>query len=139
MNFGREYNEAEVIETANGLLSSFPDTRIFLFHGEMGAGKTTLIKAMCSALGSRDAFSSPTFSIINEYECAGSNIYHMDLFRIKDEWELNELGLEEYLYSGAYCFIEWPEKVKPFISSPYAEVVIKHGDNFRYINARSVI
>src|SRR5215211_5600042 len=91
-----------------------PNALVFAFHGEMGAGKTTLIAALCREKGSTDALSSPTFSIINEYVYQNSGteekIYHIDLYRLKDEEEVVAAGVEDCLYSGALCLVEWPEK-----------------------------
>lgn len=97
-------------ETAHEILRFSGDKKILLFYGEMGAGKTTLIKLLCEALGVTDNTSSPTFSIMNEYKTrSGNNIYHFDLYRLKKSAEAIDMGIEEYLYSGNYCFIEWPE------------------------------
>lgn len=97
---------------ARALLSRFRDHRIWLFHGEMGAGKTTLIKALCKELGVSDATSSPTFSLVNEYHTSsGEKIYHFDFYRLKKEEEALDFGIEEYLSSGCLCLIEWPEKL----------------------------
>jgi tRNA threonylcarbamoyladenosine biosynthesis protein TsaE len=84
---------------------------VFALHGEMGAGKTTLIHALCEAIGVKDAITSPTFSIINQYKTAkGQTVYHMDLYRIKDENEAINAGIEDCLYSGNICLVEWPGK-----------------------------
>ncbi len=83
--------------------------KIFLFNGPMGAGKTTLIKAMCYKLGVNDEMSSPTFSLVNEYQATTGLVYHFDLYRIEREEELFDLGYEEYFYSGYLCLVEWPE------------------------------
>lgn len=92
------------------ILVSCSGARVFALHGELGAGKTTLIKGFCAALGVKDQPSSPSFAIVNEYRAAdGSPVYHFDLYRLKDARELEGIGFEEYLDSGAYCFIEWPE------------------------------
>ena len=89
--------------------------KVFAFHGEMGAGKTTFITALCLAKGVRSAMGSPTFSLINEYVCAeggeSNAIFHLDLYRIKDEAEAVNAGIEDCLYSGNMCFVEWPEKI----------------------------
>jgi tRNA threonylcarbamoyladenosine biosynthesis protein TsaE len=86
--------------------------KIFAFYGSMGAGKTTIIKAICEALGAVDIITSPTFTLINEYKTAGDEyLYHFDFYRIKKTEEVFDFGFEEYLASGAYCFLEWPEKV----------------------------
>ena len=91
-------------------------SKIFLLHGEMGAGKTTLVKAIANVLGVSDMASSPTFSIVNEYHNQqGEILYHFDLYRLNDEAEAFDIGVEEYFYSGHYCFIEWPEKTPNLI------------------------
>lgn len=100
----------EAKEIAELILASFPEARVFALHGDLGAGKTTLIKGFCAALGVKDQTSSPSFAIVNEYRGASGNaLYHFDLYRLKDVQELAGIGFEEYLDSGAYCFIEWPE------------------------------
>lgn len=104
-------SEAGLPEIARQILETVPGCKIFLFHGEMGAGKTTLIKSICQALGSADEVSSPTFSIINEYDHPQGKIYHFDCYRLKNEAEAFDIGVEEYLYSGQYCLVEWPEKI----------------------------
>jgi tRNA threonylcarbamoyladenosine biosynthesis protein TsaE len=88
----------------------------FAFYGEMGVGKTTLIKALSLQLGVKDVVSSPTFSIVNEYNVdEATTIYHFDFYRIEDEQEAFDIGYEEYFFSNAYCFIEWPEKIPNLI------------------------
>lgn len=99
----------ELLDAAKKLLEI--DNRVVLFYGDMGAGKTTFIKAICQVLGVTDTVSSPTFSIVNEYESPHGPVYHFDFYRLKNETEALDLGYEEYLYSGNYCFIEWPEKI----------------------------
>ena len=98
-------------EVAFQLLQSFEPQKIFLFTGNLGAGKTTLISAICKSLGCLDLISSPTFSLINEYKIGSESLYHFDLYRLKSLEETMDIGFEEYIYSGNYCFIEWPEKV----------------------------
>lgn len=94
------------------------ERRIFVLEGEMGAGKTTLIKAFCQELGVKDPVSSPSFSIINEYRReSGEKVYHIDLYRIGDEEELYDMGIEEIVDESHYCFIEWPEKAGNFLPS----------------------
>ena len=93
------------------------DNTIFAFNGSMGAGKTTFIKAVCEELGVEDVINSPTFSIINEYRSAttGELIYHFDFYRINKINEAYDMGTEDYFYSGALCFIEWPEKIQELL------------------------
>lgn len=106
------------------------DKRIIAFYGSMGAGKTTIIKAVCKVLGAFDLVSSPTFTLVNEYKTnTGESIYHIDLYRIKKAEEVFDFGIEEYLSSGSYCFIEWPEKAEYFLPSETVMVRITVGDN----------
>lgn len=99
-------------ETALQLLQDTLAVKVFAFHGDMGAGKTTFIHALCEAMDITDVVSSPTFSIINHYNTRkGQTVYHMDLYRIKDENEAINAGVEDCLYSGNTCLVEWPEKV----------------------------
>lgn len=91
------------------ILATHPDKKVFLFNGNMGAGKTTLIKELSKQLGVKDSISSPTFSIVNEYQGTDSLIYHFDFYRLDDVAEAYDMGAEEYFFSGDYCFIEWPE------------------------------
>ena len=98
-------------EAAQQLLSLTPSAVVFAFHGEMGAGKTTIIHAMCEAMGVIDPVTSPTFSIINQYKThKGKIVYHVDLYRLKDADEAINTGIEDCLYSGNTCLVEWPEK-----------------------------
>lgn len=106
------YTLAELDAVANDIISN-AKSRVLLFYGAMGAGKTTLIKAIAKNLGVDDVTSSPTFSLINEYVTrTGEPIYHFDFYRIESEEEAYGFGAEEYLDSGNWCFIEWPEKVE---------------------------
>ena len=101
---------AEAPEIARLILQGYPAVRVFAFHGDLGAGKTTLIKAFCAVLGVGDHTSSPSFAIVNEYRAAsGEPVYHFDLYRLKDAGELDAIGFTEYVDSGHYCFLEWPE------------------------------
>jgi len=97
-------------KAAEAFWHAFPLQRIFAFHGSMGAGKTTFIHALCTARGVTDTVGSPTFSIINEYRYSGGKIYHMDLYRLKDEEEALRAGVEDVLYSGDFCLVEWPDR-----------------------------
>jgi tRNA threonylcarbamoyladenosine biosynthesis protein TsaE len=101
---------------AKKLLMIFKDKKMFAFSGKMGAGKTTFIKHLCKQLGAGDIAVSPSFSIVNEYTTKdGNTLYHFDFYRIKDIKEVFDIGYEEYFYSGNYCFIEWPEKIKELL------------------------
>ena len=102
---------ADNLGIAAKILKLCGDERIFAFFGYLGAGKTTLIKAFCQILGVKEAVSSPTFTLIHEYKADSDWVYHFDFYRLKGEEEAYELGVEEYFFSGAYCFIEWPEKI----------------------------
>jgi tRNA threonylcarbamoyladenosine biosynthesis protein TsaE len=93
--------------------------KVVLFNGSMGAGKTTLISTLCKNLGSNDDISSPTFSIVNEYISNIGKIYHFDFYRIENIEEAFDIGLEEYLYSNDYCFIEWAEKIEELLPKSY--------------------
>lgn len=106
------YFKLDEIETAaQQFLDATQGRKVFAFHGDMGAGKTTFITAVCRLLGVEDIVSSPTFSIINQYKTTGGSIiYHLDLYRLKDEEEAIMAGVEDCFYSGNYCFTEWPEK-----------------------------
>lgn len=117
------------------ILGDCIDSKIFVFYGNLGAGKTTLIKTLCQQLGYKGDVTSPTFSLVNHYKTLEIDIYHMDLYRLKDEEEALEIGIEEYLYSGAYCFIEWPQVVIPLLDEPYYKVQIEVLENLiRKIN-----
>ena len=101
----------EIDAAAKKLLAEAGDYKVFAFHGDMGAGKTTFIHAFCEAMNIKDVVSSPTFSIINQYKTQeGQTVYHMDLYRIKDENEAINAGVEDCLFSGNRCLVEWPEK-----------------------------
>ena len=102
--------------------------RIFAFYGKMGSGKTTFIKSLCEELGVTDAINSPTFAIVNEYEDRdGNTIYHFDFYRIKSLAEVYNMGYEEYFYSNAYCFLEWPELVEELLPEEHIRVDIEEG------------
>src|ERR1044071_1379344 len=102
------HSESELSSAAKKFLATFPSQKIFAFHGELGAGKTTFIKILCEQLGVKDAMSSPSFSLVNEYRDGKNNpVYHFDLYRLKNPQEAFDIGMEEYLYSGNYCFVEW--------------------------------
>lgn len=104
--------------------------KILLFYGEMGVGKTTLIKELAKQLGHTDLVSSPTFSLVNEYGNKNGKLYHFDFYRIENEEEALSIGIEEYLYSDEWCFIEWPEKIKNLLPSVCHQIILsKENDN----------
>ena len=99
--------------------------KVILFHGEMGVGKTTLIKQLCKTLGVTGATSSPTFSLVNEYEANDSQlVYHFDFYRLNKEEEALDMGVDDYLYSGNWCFIEWAEKIPNLIPEIHSVITI---------------
>lgn len=105
------FTKENIHSVANELLQQLKLYKVWAFYAAMGSGKTTFIHALCDELGVRDAVGSPTFSIINEYKAVdGSIVYHLDLYRIKDEEEAIQAGVEDVLYSGELCLVEWPEK-----------------------------
>jgi tRNA threonylcarbamoyladenosine biosynthesis protein TsaE len=104
---------AEIEKAAEAFWAAVKGYTVFAFHGAMGAGKTTFIHYLCQAKGVKDTVGSPTFALVNEYQTAGpevETIYHIDLYRLEDEAEAIRAGMEEYLFSGAICMVEWPEK-----------------------------
>ncbi|MFD2144918.1 tRNA (adenosine(37)-N6)-threonylcarbamoyltransferase complex ATPase subunit type 1 TsaE [Mucilaginibacter antarcticus] len=114
------------LPAAAAQLISFAGTeKVFLFTGDMGAGKTTFIKSVCEALGVTGGVTSPTFAIINEYSAPNQKIYHFDFYRLKTQTEALDMGAEEYFYSGNYCFIEWPEQIPDMLPLHYISVAIK--------------
>ena len=133
-------NEQGEEVAATDILEKCGDRRVFAFNGNMGAGKTTFIKCLCEAMGTEDVVNSPTFAIVNVYEVEdlkGENgkvkteVYHFDCYRIKDLREAMDMGTEEYLYSGNYCFIEWAEMIEPLLPDDLVIVeieVLENGD-----------
>lgn len=117
--------EDELFEAASEILRFDPQMRCFLFHGEMGSGKTTLIKQLSRQLGVADTVSSPTYSIVNEYRGSAGIVYHFDFYRIKSQSEAFDIGFEEYVASGHYCFIEWPEMIPDLFPEEYIKVSIQ--------------
>lgn len=116
------------------ILELAKQNKIFMFYGQMGAGKTTLINKICEHLGTTDHTSSPTFSIVNEYRTTSNPIYHFDFYRLKNQNEAFDLGYEDYFYSGNYCFVEWPEKIGDLWPENFVEVKIRVVDE----NAREI-
>ena len=122
------YIQNDIGEIAEQLLKNSA-SNVFLFYGDMGVGKTTLIKELVKQLGVIETSSSPSFSIVNEYDTPKGAIYHFDFYRIKDIAEAFGIGLEDYLYSGAYIFIEWPEKIDRLLPEDANKINIKINNN----------
>lgn len=118
-------------EAAKEFIGNMDDRTVFAFYGKMGAGKTTFIKAICEELGVEDVINSPTFAIINEYRSSttGELIYHFDFYRINKLSEAEDIGTEDYFYSGALCFIEWPEKVEDLLPGDVVNVAISENSD----------
>jgi tRNA threonylcarbamoyladenosine biosynthesis protein TsaE len=115
---------------AKQFLQHTGDNKIFAFYGSMGAGKTTIIKAICASLGAVDIVSSPTFTLVNEYKTSnGDSIYHIDFYRIKKQEEVYDFGIEEYLTGDSYCFMEWPELVEEILPPETVKVRISVDDH----------
>ena len=129
-------NIETIREAAQQFVSHIGDHRVFAFYGEMGAGKTTFIKAICEELGVEDVITSPTFAIVNEYGLPdGDCIYHFDFYRIKKLEEVYDMGFEDYFYSGALCFIEWPELIEEVLPEDAVKVnITENADGSRTIN-----
>ncbi len=116
----------KIDEAALEFIRAMGDNTVFAFHGDMGAGKTTFIKAICENLGVSDTINSPTFAIVNEYRSdSGELIYHFDFYRINKIEEVFDFGYEDYFYSGSLCFIEWPEKVDTLLPKDTVNVYVK--------------
>lgn len=128
-------------EAAKQFIAAMEDNTVFAFYGKMGAGKTTFIKAVCEELGVTDVINSPTFAIVNEYRSdeTGELIYHFDFYRIKKLDEVYDMGYEDYFYSGALCFIEWPELVEEVLPGDAVKVTIEEiEDGTRSVRLESI-
>ena len=125
------HNTDNLREAARQFISAIGDRRIFAFYGKMGAGKTTFIKAICEELGVEDVITSPTFAIVNEYrsETTLQLIYHFDFYRIKKLEEVYDMGYEDYFYSGALCFMEWPELIEELLPEDVVKVTISEQED----------
>ena len=118
------YNIEDLSSTAQKIIDK-ASNKVFLFYGEMGAGKTTLIKELTKILGSTDNVSSPTFSIVNEYDGENNSIFHFDLYRIEDQYDVLNFGFEEYLESDNWVFIEWPERIPDLLPASFTSIKIE--------------
>ena len=120
------YKLSTINSAAHQFVQAIGDRTVFAFYGGMGAGKTTFIKAVCQELGvTDDCVASPTFSIVNEYKATQGPIYHFDFYRIRRLSEAQDMGFDDYLYSGHLCFIEWPELIEPLLPDDAVRVTIE--------------
>ena len=123
-------DKRHLIAAAKQLLEQSGKNKIFAFYGSMGAGKTTIIKAICQTLGAVDIVSSPTFTLVNEYKTSsGESLYHIDFYRIRKQEEVYDFGLEEYLTGDMYCFMEWPELIEEILPEETIKVRISVDEN----------
>ena len=119
-----DFSLDQLEEVAQKIIAENPN-KVILFHGEMGVGKTTLIKQLCKTLGVVGTTSSPTFSLVNEYQTTNNQIvYHFDFYRLNHEVEALDMGVDDYLYSGNWCFIEWAEKIPNLIPETHSVITI---------------
>lgn len=119
----------KIADAAREFVEQIGDKRVFAFYGGMGAGKTTFIKAVCKQLGVKDAVTSPTFAIVNEYASDFGPVYHFDFYRIKNLGEVMDLGFEDYAYSGNFCLMEWPELIEDLLPDNTVNVHIAETSN----------
>jgi tRNA threonylcarbamoyladenosine biosynthesis protein TsaE len=123
-------DKRHLTHAARELLKYAGDKRIFAFYGAMGAGKTTIIKVVCTLLGAVDIVSSPTFTLVNEYRTSeDGSLYHIDFYRIKKQEEVFDFGIEEYLTGENYCFMEWPELIEEILPPETLKIRISVGEN----------
>ena len=124
-------NIEKIREAAREFVANIGDSTVFAFYGKMGAGKNTFIKAVCEELGVEDVITSPTFAIVNEYrsDASGELIYHFDFYRVKKIEEVYDMGFEDYFYSGALCFIEWPELCEEVLPEDTVKVTIEESSD----------
>ena len=131
-----QFSLNEIDAVARQIITQNPE-KVILFNGQMGAGKTTFIKAFSKALGVVNTTSSPTFSLVNEYEALDGLVYHFDVYRLKSEREALDFGIEDYLYSGHWCFIEWAEKIPNLIPEKHSVIsieILENGDRKLILN-----
>ena len=133
-----EITNLELLDwAANQILDFSSNNKVIAFYGEMGVGKTTLIKALCKNLGIIDNVCSPTYTIVNEYSAVGGKVvYHFDFYRMKNEQEAFDLGYEDYLYSGNFCFIEWPEKIEGLLPENIIKVFLINENATRIVKCK---
>ncbi|WNJ18001.1 tRNA (adenosine(37)-N6)-threonylcarbamoyltransferase complex ATPase subunit type 1 TsaE [Pontibacter sp. G13] len=117
--------EADNLGIARQILEAASSSRVFALYGNLGAGKTTLVKRFCEVLGVTESVTSPTFTLVNEYQGEDGRVCHFDFYRIKSEWEAYDMGCAEYFDSGDYCFVEWPERVDSLLPPDMAQIHIE--------------
>ena len=123
-------DKKQIPSSVKELLHNTGNSRILAFYGPMGSGKTTIIKAVCEALGAVDIATSPTFTLVNEYKTInGESLFHFDFYRIRKTEEVFDFGIEEYLASGSYCFMEWPELVEDILPATTLKIRIEVDEN----------
>ena len=131
-------NEDDLSDISKKIID-FSDSNLFLLYGDMGVGKTTLVKSLCSMLDVVDVVTSPTFSIVNQYKRSNNKyVFHFDFYRTKNENEIFDIGYEEYLFSSSYCFVEWPEKAEELLPNRFVKIEMKLEDNFRKIRVKNI-
>jgi tRNA threonylcarbamoyladenosine biosynthesis protein TsaE len=130
----KAYCTDDLSSISTEIIDAVKDYRLFAFYGKMGVGKTTLILHLLKAIGVNEGGNSPTYSLVNEYhDSQGNPVYHFDFYRIENIEEVYDIGYEEYMYSGAYCFIEWPEKIEELLPDDVVKFHITEEENFRKI------
>ena len=133
------YELSDINAISNLLIQDF-STKVIRIDGDMGAGKTTLISSLCKSLGVKETISSPTFSLVNTYHIGNEKIYHFDFYRLKNENEAIDFGLEEYLESGNICFMEWAEKISSHLPLEYDHYILNIVDEkYRKIESKKSI
>lgn len=139
MDYSNAFREDELPKVAEELLRYFPNSKIFLFRGNLGSGKTSLIKAMCAQMNVQDHVNSPTYGLVNVYESpTHGRINHFDLYRLKSEAEALDIGIEDYFDENAFCFVEWPELIVSLVPENYVDIHMRIVDHHRAIRAQQV-
>jgi tRNA threonylcarbamoyladenosine biosynthesis protein TsaE len=131
-------NESELDKLVDAFLKVSHGEKIAFLYGDLGAGKTTFIKRLVERLGSTDETSSPTYSLVNEYDITVGKLYHIDLYRLNDEQEALEIGIEDYLYSGHYCMVEWPQVIEKLVDRAVEIKITTNGDESRSVEIELV-
>lgn len=126
-------NESEIGKLVEAFFEVSQGEKIVFLYGDLGAGKTTFVKSLVRRLGSVDEASSPTYSLVNEYDVTGGKLYHIDLYRLNDEQEALEIGIEDYLYSGHYCMVEWPQVIEKLVDQAVEIKIITNEDESRSV------